>query len=311
MARIRTIKPEFWTSEQVADCSPTARLLFIGMWNFCDDYGIHIASTKRLKMEVFPGDTLSEADVSSLVAELIKAGLVRAYVVTGIEYWIVTGWHHQKIDKPNSKYPQPEFADQSTTVRRPIDDESPPEGKGKEGKGKEGNGKEGNGKEGSVSEASCSAVADQSVKVSERSDRSDEIRAVFDHYRSYHPKAFPSPASDSKEWRAVRSRLKEGYSAVDLCSAIDGCHVSPWNCGENPGGKIFQDLELIVRNGSKVNQFIEANKARAGPVLSEKTRRTMRAAQSFLDRMNYDGDAEERPSATDGTNLGVSGDVRP
>ena len=41
MARIRTIKPEFWTSEQVVDCSPTARLLFIGLWNFCDDGGVH------------------------------------------------------------------------------------------------------------------------------------------------------------------------------------------------------------------------------------------------------------------------------
>lgn len=34
MARIRTIKPEFWTSEQVMGCAPLARLLFIGLWNF-------------------------------------------------------------------------------------------------------------------------------------------------------------------------------------------------------------------------------------------------------------------------------------
>ena len=41
MARIRSIKPEFWTAEQVMECSPMARLLFIGMWNFCDDGGNH------------------------------------------------------------------------------------------------------------------------------------------------------------------------------------------------------------------------------------------------------------------------------
>jgi len=34
MARIRTIKPEFWTAEQVMELSRDARLLFIGMWNF-------------------------------------------------------------------------------------------------------------------------------------------------------------------------------------------------------------------------------------------------------------------------------------
>jgi hypothetical protein len=39
MARIRTIRPEFWTSEQVTECSMPARLLFIGLWNFCDDGG--------------------------------------------------------------------------------------------------------------------------------------------------------------------------------------------------------------------------------------------------------------------------------
>ncbi len=44
MARIRSIKTEFWTAEQVMECSPIARLLFIGMWNFCDDGGNHPAT---------------------------------------------------------------------------------------------------------------------------------------------------------------------------------------------------------------------------------------------------------------------------
>ena len=29
MARIRSVKPEYWTSEQVMECSPTARLLLL------------------------------------------------------------------------------------------------------------------------------------------------------------------------------------------------------------------------------------------------------------------------------------------
>lgn len=47
MARIRTIKPEFWTAEQVMELSRDARLLFIGMWNFCDDAGVHQRHTRR------------------------------------------------------------------------------------------------------------------------------------------------------------------------------------------------------------------------------------------------------------------------
>ncbi|KKK60207.1 hypothetical protein LCGC14_3026700, partial [marine sediment metagenome] len=39
MARIRTVKPDFWTSEDVAAVSRNARLLFIGLLNFADDVG--------------------------------------------------------------------------------------------------------------------------------------------------------------------------------------------------------------------------------------------------------------------------------
>lgn len=130
MARIRTIKPEFWTSEQIADCSPTARLLFIGLWTFCDDAGRHPASTKRLKMEIFPADPFTDLELSGWVAELESAGLVTRYEAQGKEYWQVTGWYHQKIEKPTIKYPAPEFGDHSATIRRPLTDPSPPESKG-------------------------------------------------------------------------------------------------------------------------------------------------------------------------------------
>lgn len=142
MARIRTVKPEFFTSEQVMDCSTTARLLFIGMWCFCDDQGVHPASARTLKAEVFPGDDMPVEAVQAMVDELLSVGLLVGYESGGKPYWYVTGWSHQRIEKPNRKHPsppgtEPELDDQSTTSRRPFDDHSTPEGKGKEGKGKE------------------------------------------------------------------------------------------------------------------------------------------------------------------------------
>ena len=144
MARIRTIKPEFWTDEQVADCSPTARLLFIGLWSFCDDGGNHPASTKTLKMEIFPGDDFSSETISEMIRELIRAELVVEYESEGKRYWHVTGWHHQKIEKPNKRYPSPEqgsiiqpFDDHSTTGPQPFDDHSTPESSLKESSLKE------------------------------------------------------------------------------------------------------------------------------------------------------------------------------
>ncbi len=76
MARIRTIKPEFWTSEQIMECSPMARLLFIGLWNFCDDRGVHPVAYKTLKAEVFPADDILASDVERLVTELVSNELL-------------------------------------------------------------------------------------------------------------------------------------------------------------------------------------------------------------------------------------------
>ena len=108
MARIRTIKPEFWTSEQVVECSPIARLLFVGMWNFCDDYGNIPASVKSLKMKVLPGDDISLAEMDSMLEDLLRNGLIKRYSVDGKEYLHVTGWHHQRVDHPSkTRYPAP------------------------------------------------------------------------------------------------------------------------------------------------------------------------------------------------------------
>jgi len=140
MARIRTIKPEFWTSEQVADCSLTARLLFIGIWNFCDDHGVHPASFRRLKMELFPSDSISDGEIEALINELLLAELLNAYQVNGKGYWQVTGWaKHQKIEKPTYRHPLPQglMVEDSVTIRRIIAEESanPQPRNGKESKG--------------------------------------------------------------------------------------------------------------------------------------------------------------------------------
>ncbi|UYW33644.1 hypothetical protein [Methylorubrum extorquens] len=134
MARIRTIKPEFWTSEQVMECSPNARLAFIGMWNFCDDAGRMPASPKQIKALVFPSDDFTSENVRGMIDELELNGLVRRYVVEDKEFLAVTGWHHQKIDKPQKpRTPEPPDHD-PPPVRRTFGAgrEGNTEGKGKD-----------------------------------------------------------------------------------------------------------------------------------------------------------------------------------
>jgi len=114
MARIRTIKPDFFTSEQISECSRDARLLFIGIWNFCDDAGIHPVSYKQLKMQIFPGDDCLIDEIKGWVDELLREKLLIEYEVSSKRYWQVTGWHHQRIEKPSFKYPNPSVINSTT-----------------------------------------------------------------------------------------------------------------------------------------------------------------------------------------------------
>jgi hypothetical protein len=97
MARIRTVKPDFWTDEKVVAMSPLARLFFIGLWNFVDDEGRAPYSPARLKMQILPNDS---TDVSEILGEIRREKLVTVYMVEGKEYFQVCGFSkHQKIDR--------------------------------------------------------------------------------------------------------------------------------------------------------------------------------------------------------------------
>lgn len=112
------------------------------------------------------------------------------------------------------------------------------------------------------------------------------IKSVFEHYRKHHPRSHPKPHSGMKEWRLIRDRIKEGYSAEDLRQAIDGCHISPFHCGVNNKSRKFQNLELIVRDGGKVREFMELHSTGPPPALSERTRKTVYAVQQFVNEEN-------------------------
>lgn len=112
MARIRTIKPEFWTDEKLTECSVIARLLFIGTWNFADDQGNLDRSPKQIKARVFPVDNI---DCEPLLLELIAQGLLIEYSVSGKKYLHVQGFSkHQVINRP-SKPQCPKYEESEST----------------------------------------------------------------------------------------------------------------------------------------------------------------------------------------------------
>lgn len=79
MARARTLKPNFFASEQLAACSHLARLLFAGLWCIADREGKLLDRPTRIKAELFPYEPVP--DVESQLAELAREGLILRYVV--------------------------------------------------------------------------------------------------------------------------------------------------------------------------------------------------------------------------------------
>lgn len=155
MARIRTIKPTFFTSLTIAELSLSARLTFIGLWTHVDDEGRCVYEPRLIKAALWPLDDRTSSDVDADIQELTEHSLIVQYVVGERSYLSVNGWsEHQRINrKTKSALPGPELAEnspdsnvsagQDTLTEDSLNDHEPVsedvhrEGKGREGKGKE------------------------------------------------------------------------------------------------------------------------------------------------------------------------------
>lgn len=107
MPRIRTIKPELWTDSKVVRLSLEARLLFIGSWNFADDFGCLPPDPFELKLRVLP---MEHIDTDAVIDELFHSGLFEHLrAEDGRDFWHITNWSkHQRINRPTpSEYGHP------------------------------------------------------------------------------------------------------------------------------------------------------------------------------------------------------------
>lgn len=103
MARIRTIKPQFWGSASVAELSFDARLLLVGLISMADDDGRFIASHSAITGYVFPHDNVQPARLRRWLDEIAEAEIVHFYQVGRIEYGSFPKYRkHQRISKPQA-----------------------------------------------------------------------------------------------------------------------------------------------------------------------------------------------------------------
>lgn len=271
MARIRTIKPEFWQDERLSNMPRDARLLFIGLWNVADDYGRLRGHPAFIRGQVFPYD--EDIDVEELLNILARGGRIVRYERDGQRFiWIRHFSEHQKMDKrTDSKLPEPTAEEMAASTQKraepaeKVEEKSEPKSQVREiasaqkmaesaeKKALEWKGKEGKGKDLSSVD---SAGADPTAAGPERE--------VFEHWRKVMAKS-DRTAFDDKRRRAVKGRLGDGYSAEDLKRAVDGCAKTPHNIGQNDRGERFDDLELICRDAAHVDRFIRNAKSPPRP----------------------------------------------
>lgn len=117
--RIRSIRPEFWTSEDIAAMDWNVRLVFIGLWSYVDDNGVGRDNERLITTALFPLDEdLQESSrrVTGALRYLSSNKLITRYEVSGKRFLHISSWlKHQRIEKASKgRYPLPTCEDAET-----------------------------------------------------------------------------------------------------------------------------------------------------------------------------------------------------
>ena len=164
--RIRSIRPEFWSSQDVTLMNWETRLIYIGLWSYVDDNGVGVDNPRHITTLLFPGDITSDVldddpnqddyqsspvglresyrRVTEALQYLSTRGHITRYEVDGKHFLHIKQWKiHQRVPKPSrSRYPLPTptltCEDSNTPVGLPEPYRNPPEkfatGEGEKGR---------------------------------------------------------------------------------------------------------------------------------------------------------------------------------
>jgi hypothetical protein len=154
MARIRTVKPDFFRHEKLQDLEVKnpglyIMLVFQGLWTLCDSKGKFIFKPRTIKLDILP---FIPFDIDRTLSILIDNSFIDKYTVEGKDYGRIPSFNeHQRLTgkelSEGEKYPDPTTTDpvikgespekqEGSTWEAPEKHQGAQEGKGK-GKGNE------------------------------------------------------------------------------------------------------------------------------------------------------------------------------
>lgn len=138
-----------------------------------------------------------------------------------------------------------------------------------------------------------------------------QVPEVFAYWQAAlnHPQA----KLTTKRKKNIQARLKDGYTVVDIKRAIDGCRASPFHMGQNESGAIYDDIELICRNGEKLENFISrsnGNGKPAGTYRETPNERNAREYEELVRRSLAASNSGISPDSADADAPGIAVDFR-
>jgi len=110
VARIRTIKPEFFQDEKLSSMSMADRFIFLGLISMADDAGRLLDNVKVIEAFIFP---TTDDRVHESLMNLAREGRIRRGITSSGQKVIqILGWSkHQYVQHPNLKAALPEIVE--------------------------------------------------------------------------------------------------------------------------------------------------------------------------------------------------------
>lgn len=236
MARSRNIKPGLFTNELLGTADPYLTILFEGLWCEADREGRLEDRPLKINARIFPYRGFSPKKIEAMLGELTALGFIRRYKVGEVGVIQVVNFvEHQSphsTEKESKLPPEPVVEMQlnqlvsESTKGLALDNES-------------------------TAEVEC--IGNQESGNQESVKPVEQIFAYWQD-RTKHPRA----SLTVERRRAIKDRLAN-YSVPDIQAAIDGCLKSPYHMGLNDKNTVYDDIELICRNDTKLEKFIALN----------------------------------------------------
>ena len=327
MARARNIKPAFFTNDDLVELPFETRLLFIGLWMVADREGRLVDRPKKIKMEIFPSDDVDcEAGLKRLhasgfieryqfgthsVIEIVKFtkhqsphttekdsalpskdGMFKVYErtpkggATGNFRLLTQEQLENNVRKPLNNVNPP--LDNALNVECGIlipecgilNDDSNPLGAvapfvvERRAEIFE-----------AIAEQDLPAPVIAKKAAKPRGDAGEDVRAVFTYWQQ--AMGHPQAKLDAKRERAIKARLKDGYEVGQLCKAVDGCKLSPHHMGQNDNRTVYDDIELICRDGPRVDKFLKLSEAAPSNGRTSNQQQTIDALTRYMERKGH------------------------